>query len=253
MTDRTKLMLALMCTCAALAAAPLASADPMADAQKAAQDAGKKAKDAAQKAAQDAMGKGKDAAKPASNAADDAAMWAAMMQLAQPSEHHKIIQQFEGTWNAEVKLWMDPAAKDPSVSKGTMEAKLAHGGRFIIGDYKGSFSMPGADGKMQEMAFTGTLNWGYNNVEKRYESTWNDSMGTGMMLSFGQLSADSKSVESSTEFRMPGPDGKLMTVKQREKVTMVSPDRYVSEMWHAMDGHGETRVMEITYNRASKK
>lgn len=250
MTDRTKLMLALMCTCAALGA-PLAHADPIADAKKAAQDAGKKAKDAADKAAQDAMGKGKEAAKPAAGA-DDAAMWAAMEQMAKPGELHKIIQQFEGTWNAEVKYWMDPSVKEPSVSKGTMEAKLVHGGRFIMGDYKGSFSMPGPDGKMQEMPFTGTLNWGYNNMEKRYESTWNDSMSTGLMMSMGQASSDGKSVESTAEFKMPGPDGKLMNFKQREKVTMVSSDRYLTEMWHSDGTHGEMKVMEITYTRAGK-
>jgi len=248
MNDRRKLMLALMCTCAALGTGALAHADPIADAQKAARDAGKKVKDAADKAVKDAMGN--DHAKPAG--ADDAAMWGEMMKMAQPGEPHKIIQQFEGTWDAEVKYWMDPSIKEPSISKGTMEAKLVHGGRFIMGDYKGAFAMPGPDGKMQNMPFTGTLNWGYNNIEKRYESTWNDSMGTGMMVSMGQATSDGKVVDSSAEFKMPGPDGTIMNIKQREKLTMVSPDRYLTEMWHSDGARGEMKVMEITYTRMGK-
>lgn len=251
MTDRRSLMLALVCSCA-LIAPGVAHADPMSDAQKAAQDAGKKAKDAADKA-EKAMKDAKDAAKgkdAAMGAGGEAAMWAEMMRLAQPSEHHKMLAAFAGSWNAEVKYWMDPTKKEPSVSKGVMDAKLIHGGRFIMGDYKGSFSMPGPDGKMQDMPFTGTLMWGYNNMEQRYESTWQDSMSTTMMVSYGTPSADGKVVESTAETKMPGPDGKPMNLKQREKVTMVSPDKFVTEMWHSDGVHGEMKVMEITYTRA---
>jgi hypothetical protein len=246
MMVRRNAVLALLC-CSALVV-PAVLADPASDAMKAGRDAAQKARDAADKAMKDA----KDAAKPKDASMDEAAMMAMYMEMAQPGEDHKIIQQFAGQWQAEMQMWMDPAQKEPRVSKGTLEVTPLHGGRYVRGEFKGTFDMPGPDGKMQSMPFTGTMLWGYNNVEKRYESTWMDSMSTGIMMSTGQASADGKSVESRAEFRMPGPDGKMATYKQRELVTMHSPDRYTMQMWHSGPMHeGEMKVMEITYTRAA--
>lgn len=170
-------------------------------------------------------------------------MMAAMMEMSKPVAEHEIIKNFAGSWDAEVKMWMDPSAKEPTVSKGKMKGTQLHGGRYLLGEFSGDFS---------GMPFSGTLMWGYNRVESRYESTWIDSFGTGILMATGKATADGKGVESTGTFRMPGPDGKtLMEITQREKTVMVSKDKYTLEMWHTMKGQGETKVMEITYTRAA--
>lgn len=181
---------------------------------------------------------------------DDAAMMQQMMALAEPSAEHGVLMDFAGDWTAEVKFWMDPN-QPPSVSTGRMTARPVHGNRFILGDYQGKFMMPGADGKMQEMPFTGTVLWGYNRVEKQYESVWCDSWGTWMLIATGQSADGGNTIVSTAKFRMPAGEGRpLMDVAHRERTTRVSRDRYFMEMWHGTKEHGEHKVMEITYTRA---
>ena len=170
-------------------------------------------------------------------------MMAMMLEMSQPVAQHEIIKGFAGTWNADVKMWMDPTSKEPTASKGTMKATSLHGGRYLTADYSGT---------MGEMPFTGTMTWGYNRVDGRYESTWLDSCSTAIFMSKGQATADGKGVESTGTFRMPGPDGKLMEITQREKIVMVSKDKYFMEMWHATKEEGEKKVMEITYTRTAE-
>lgn len=215
-------------------------ADPTDDLKKQAQEAAKKQMDEQMKKLQPAGDK-----KPADGAGgmkpEDMAMMQEMMKLSMPTEQHKIIQNFAGTWNAEVKMWMDPSQKEPNVSNGVMKGTLLHGGRFLLAEFTSNF---------MGMDFTGTMTWGYNTIQKRYESTWFDSFGTYMLISQGQPSADGKTVTSTAQFSMPGPDGKLMDISQREKLVWVSADKYTMEMWHATKDQGEMKVMEITYTRA---
>lgn len=207
--------------------------DPTDDAKKALKDAQKQMEDMKKKM-MDPPAKG---AQPGEDP-----MMAMMMEMSKPAAEHNIIQAFAGNWNAAVKMWMDPSQKEPTVSTGTMKATLMHGGRYLQGEYTGDFA---------GMPFTGTMTWAYNRIDGRYESTWIDSFGTGIMMSTGKASADGKTVESTAEFRMPGPDGKLMTITQRETITMVNKDKFTMDMWHATKEQGETKVMEIVYTRAA--
>lgn len=182
-----------------------------------------------------------ESTKPSPAAAKPSAdeMASMMMEYSKPVAQHDIIRNFAGTWNADVKMWMDPNA-EPTVSKGVMKGTMLHGDRYLLGEFSGTF---------ENMPFSGTLLWAYNRVEGRYESTWSDSWGTGIMMSTGLPSADGKTINSSGAFRMPGPDGKLVEVTQRETITMVSRDKYTQQMWHTTKDQGEAKVMEITYTR----
>ena len=196
-------------------------------------------KDDAKKKLEDAKKQLEELKKGAQPAGDDAAMWAAMLEMSKPVAQHEIIKSFAGTWKAEIKMWMDPTAKEPTVSSGAMKGTLVHGDRYLLGEFTGTFN---------NMPFSGSLTWGYNRIENRYESTWIDSWGTGLLMSTGQPTADGKTINSTGNFRMPGPDGKLMDITQRETITMVSKDKFTQQMWHGTK-EGEMKVMEITYTR----
>lgn len=233
---------ACLALCAGLLVSGVAAGlagDPKDDLKKAQDDLKKQVDDAKKKVTQPPAA---PAAPAPGGAADDP--MAMMLEMSKPVAEHDIIKNFAGTWKAEMKLWMDPTAKEPTESSGTMKGTLLHGGRYLLGEFTGTFA--GAP-------FSGTMLWGYNRIEKRYESTWCDAWGTGILMSIGQPSADGKTVNTTASFRMPGPDGKLMEITQRERTTMVSKDKYTLEMWHGTKEQGEMKVMEITYTRADDK
>ncbi len=170
-------------------------------------------------------------------------MMAQMMELAKPGENHKHLAQLSGNWTYTVTMWMDPSAP-PTESKGTSTRKAIMDGRFFVGDAKGSFQMPGPDGKMKDFDFTGMEIAGYDNVKKKFVSSWIDNMGTMIMLSEGTYDPASKTFTYNANFEMmPG-----MPVKVREVIKVVDADHHTFE-WYEDRGAGEAKTMEISYTR----
>ena len=179
----------------------------------------------------------------APSAAEMQQMMAKMMELGKPGENHKQLAQLVGNWTYTVKMWMDPSAP-PTQSKGTATRKAVMDGRFFIADAKGSFKMPGPDGKMKDFDFTGMAIEGYDNVKKKFVSTWIDNMGTMIMVSEGSYDAASKTFTYQSECEMmPG-----MRVKIRELVKVADADHHTFE-WYEDRGAGEAKTMEISYTR----
>lgn len=203
----------------------------------------KKQVDNAKKQIDDAAKKAQPKGEKLPGGSDKDAMMAMMMEMAQPAAEHAIIKSFDGTWTADLKMWMDPTSTEPTEAKGEMKCSMLHGDRYLIGHFTSTFN---------SMPFSGTLMWGYNRIDKRYESTWCDAWGTGLMMTHGQPSKDGKSIESTGTFRMPDAEGKLVEITQREKTTMLAKDKFFQEMWHATK-EGEKKVMEITYTRPAAK
>jgi hypothetical protein len=156
----------------------------------------------------------------------------AMMKAGAPGAQHKLLEQFEGTWIAEVKEFgTDGSVK--STSPGTMNCKMMFGGRYLHSEFESSFG---------GMTFKGAGTIGYNNLEKRVESTWVDSMSTQTMYMTGQWDAAGKVLTLTGECVDP-------TTSQRTTMKEVSTwsgkDACVQEMF---DGKG-VKVMEISYKR----
>ena len=109
-----------------------------------------------------------------------------MMEMSKLNENHKLLADMNGSWNYTIKMWMnpDPNAK-PQESKGTATRKSAMGGRYAVMDVTGKMQMPGEDGKMKDMQFKGMAVEGYDNVKKKFVSSWIDNMGTGIQFSEG--------------------------------------------------------------------
>ncbi|MFN2507861.1 MAG: DUF1579 domain-containing protein [Chthoniobacterales bacterium] len=177
------------------------------------------------------------------SAAEMQQMMAQMMELAKPGENHKLLAQLAGDWTYTVKMWMDPSGK-PQESKGTSSRKAIMDGRFFVTDTKGSFQMPGPDGKMKDFNFTGMAIEGYDNVKKKFVSSWIDNMGTMIMPSEGTYDPASKSFTYTAECEiMPG-----MSMKIREVIKVVDNDHHTFE-WYEDRGAGEAKTMEISYTR----
>ncbi|MEY2504038.1 MAG: hypothetical protein QOJ05_944 [Verrucomicrobiota bacterium] len=166
-----------------------------------------------------------------------------MMELSMLNDNHKLLAATAGNWTNVVKMWMDPKGA-PTESKGTAVRKAVMDGRYVTGDYTGSFKMPGADGKMKDMNFKGMSLDGYDNVKQKFVSGWVDNMGTGIYITEGTYDASAKTITYTGEFEMmPG-----MKTKVREVIKLTDKDHMSMEYFEDR-GQGEAKSMEINYTR----
>ena len=178
------------------------------------------------------------------SAADMQKMMEQMMELGKPGENHKLLAEMAGSWSYTMKMMMDPTTSKPSESKGTATRKAIFDGRYFTCDVSGKFQMPGKDGKPVDMNFKGKATEGYDNVKKKFISSWIDNMSTMMMNSEGTYDADTKTFTYNAQCEMmPG-----MPVKMREVIKVVDKDHHTFEMYEDR-GAGETKTMEINYTR----
>jgi hypothetical protein len=178
---------------------------------------------------------------------DMAKMMEMMMEMGKVGENHKLLGSLAGSWTYTAKMFMDPSGK-PQESKGTATRKAIMDGRYYVADHTGKFKMPGPDGKMQDMNFKGMALEGYDNVKKKFVSSWVDNMSTMIMNSEGTYDAATKTFTYNAECEMM--PGKI--TKIREVVKVVDKDHHVFEWYDNMHGP-EAKTMEISYTRAGKK
>ena len=191
--------------------------------------------------AQDSAAPKKDDKSPPGN---DPQMMATMMEMAKPGENHKMLDATVGTWTYKVKWWFSPDAP-PMESTGTTTTKSVMDGRYFISEHSGKMSMPGPDGKMAETSFQGMATEGYDNVKKKFVSTWIDNMGTGIIMMEGTYDPAAKTLTYIGE-EQPAPG---MKIPMRQTVKYTDKDHHVLEYF---ENHGgpEGKIMEITYTRS---
>ena len=165
-----------------------------------------------------------------------------MMELAKLNDNHKVLATTAGNYSYVVKMWMDPKG-NPTESKGMATRRAIMDGRYVTGEYSGSFKMPGADGKMKDMNFKGMSLDGYDNVKQKFVSSWVDNMGTGIIILDGTYDAATKTFTYTGDAEMaPG-----MKSKIREVIKMT--DKGMTLEYYEDRGQGEMKSMEINYTR----
>jgi hypothetical protein len=173
--------------------------------------------------------------KPKEMSAEEKAMMEAWQKAMTPGDAHKKLDAFIGTWNTTVKSWMAPGAP-PMESTGTSENRWVLGNRYVEQRFNGSF---------MGMPFEGLGYTGYDNVKKQYFGTWMDNMSTGMMVSTGK-GADGKT------YTFTGTMADPMTGKDSvmdEKITVISADQHLMEMFGPGPDGKNFKMMEIVYTR----
>ncbi len=162
----------------------------------------------------------------------------AMMEAGAPDDHHKKLEAFIGFWDGTMKVWMDPA-KEPTETKSSIIARWDAGmdGRFLAMDHRGM---------LMNMPFRGNAIWGFNKATKKYESVWHDNFGTGIMISYGEMSPDSKTLNFTGEYDDPAGSGKIKT---RELYTWENAESFKFEMFETRPGGKEAKSLEATFSR----
>jgi uncharacterized protein DUF1579 len=174
--------------------------------------------------------------KPGAPAMGDAAMHEAMMKAMTPGEPHKHLAKMAGDWTFTNKMWMAPG-QPPMESGGTMHAETILGGRYLQAVWKGN---------MMGMDFEGHGTEGYDNLAKKYVSTWIDNMGTGIMYSTGTCDADGKKCESKGSMIDP------MTGKEsymRSVVNWTDDNNFAMQMYGPDPSGKEFQWMEFAIKR----
>jgi hypothetical protein len=161
---------------------------------------------------------------------------AAMMEMGKPGENHLVFTNIVGNWSYTGKWWMNQQSP-PMEFAGTTVCKSLMDGRYF---------MSNQNGMMMGMQYQGMAIEGYDNVKKKYVSSWIDNMGTGIENMEGTYDPATKTLTYTGSYEaMPG-----MNVVMREKNTITDADHHTLALYSNMGG-AEVKIMEIVYTRKS--
>ncbi len=174
----------------------------------------------------------KPAAAPQMSDADMQAMMKSMM----PGPQHQHLARMAGDWTFTNNLWMAPG-QPPTTSEGTMHAEMMLGGRYLEEHWMGT---------MMGQPFEGRGTDAYDNVTQRYEGSWIDNMGTGIMTSSGTCDDTGKVCNFTAEASDPAKGGKTTV---REVLTWVDDNTFSFAMYGAGPDGKDMKMMEIVAKR----
>ena len=166
---------------------------------------------------------------------DPQAMMEMYQKLATPGEPHKLFATLAGSWTTTTKEWMEPG-KPPTESTGTAEMKMVLDGRFLQQEFTS---------QMMGKPFSGIGIDGYDNLRKRYVTTWIDTWGTGIFQMEGTASADGKTITLKGQHDEPG--GGHMTHRAVWKI--VDGNTQTFDMYGTHKHGKEMKMLEIAYTR----
>lgn len=169
----------------------------------------------------------------------DPAHMQACMEAMMPGKNHEWLQKMVGTWKGKSQMWMSPEIKEATTSECS---------EIITSLYDGKFIEATMSGDMGGMPFKGRGTTGFDNVSKKFVSTWIDNCSTGIMNGTGDLSADGKVMTWSYTANCPIAK-KAITMKMTE--TYNSPDSMTFVMYMNDFKTGkEFKHMQIELTRA---
>ena len=166
---------------------------------------------------------------------DPQAMMEVYQKLATPGEPHKLFATLAGNWTTTTKEWMEPG-KPPTESTGTADIKMLLDGRFLYQEFTS---------QMMGQPFSGIGIDGYDNLRKKYVTTWMDTMGTGFFTMEGTASGDGKTITLKGQHDEPG--GGKMTHRAVWKI--VDGNTQTFDMYGTHKHSKEMKMLEITYTR----
>ena len=164
------------------------------------------------------------------------AMMEKWMAFSSPGPEHKILEIKVGKWKNHVTMW-DADGGPVQESSGTSEFHMTMDGRYLIDE---------TNGTAMGQPFRGMGTTGFDNMKKKYVSTWIDNWGTGVMMGEGTYDAKTRSFTYKTEM----PDvmsGKYIPARSVE--TIADNDNWTMDTYRKMSDGKDFKVMHIDYAR----
>lgn len=157
-------------------------------------------------------------------------------EAATPGPEHEKLAAMVGSWTFTGTFMMAPGVP-PTTTTGTAERTLMFG-RVLVEKVRS---------EMMGQVFEGQAMTGFDNVSGEYWGTWNDNMGTGLMISTGTCSEDG-SCEFTGTYNDPWAGG-----PKTVRMTVASTDEgEVHAMYDKTPDGEEFKSMELVYTRVSE-
>jgi len=163
-------------------------------------------------------------------------MMANWQKAATPGAEHKVLENFAGHWLSHVKLQMDPS-QPAQESDGTADGQIVLGGRFAHVIHKGT---------MMGQPFEGMMLLGYDNIAKKYVSTWVDNMGTAIVHYDGSFDRHTHRLMMGARFVDPMT---LKPTRTRSVTTFASATNWTYQEFTIEPDGKERLVLTITFTK----
>jgi Protein of unknown function (DUF1579) len=170
---------------------------------------------------------------PMPDSATMAKNWQAYMT---PGDIHKMMAKWNGTWNSDITMWMQPGAPEQK-SKGTVVNKMIFNGLYEESNHTGN---------MMGMPFNGKSTMGYDVHKKEFVSTWIDNMGSGIMVLRGPWDEATKTMTLKGKTTDPGTTAEM---EVRETFKIIDDNTQEMEMFMLMPDGKEFKTMNIVFTR----
>lgn len=167
-------------------------------------------------------------------------MQEAFKKAGTPGQEHAMLKMYVGTWNTVAKEYM-PGSPEPRLTKGVAVLKPVLGGRQIEQVYT-------AVDKGEKFEGRGML--GYDNVAKKYVSTWVDTMITAQLRDEGVYDAAAKKLVFAGKVNCPV-SGDLM--ETRSVLSAVENNSFTYEMFVKDPSGKEMKAVEVVYTKKGVK
>ena len=159
-------------------------------------------------------------------------------EAGKPGTNHELLAKKAGKWNCTGKFWMTPDAP-PMEANFTTDAKSIYDGRYLT---------ESVEGQMPEGTFLGQAWTGYDNVTKKFFSSWISNDCTSKMDSTGTFDPATKTFTYTTTTSCPLA-GKQVTGRTIEK--WIDNDHIHVDAYGPWYKTGkEYKMMEFEYIRA---
>jgi hypothetical protein len=172
---------------------------------------------------------------------------AKIIAAGQPGEQHKMLAKLEGTWDQKM---VNEA--EGMTSTGTVRYRTILGGRFVVGETKAIMKMTGPPGGSGNGNGHADHPWdayqtiGYDNVAKKYVTTFAESMSTGIFMAEGTADASGRIITyEGTMKDAVSPEGRPF----KFVVNCESDDKTTIELWDAKGGKPLAKSCVITETR----
>jgi hypothetical protein len=157
---------------------------------------------------------------------------------AAPVAEHEKLAKLAGDWTV-LSTFVFPGSA-PQEFKGTAQAKVILGGRFLQLDESGTeFGQPSAKQKT----------FGFNAGARKWEGVWMYTGSTAVMHLTGTPSADGKTIAGDASFAGENGDPQKFTWE----LQFVDADHFSTKLVAAAHGDGPAATFTATYTRAAKK
>ncbi|HWT17097.1 MAG TPA: DUF1579 domain-containing protein [Patescibacteria group bacterium] len=163
------------------------------------------------------------------------AMMDAFQKAGTPGPQHERMAKQAGAYVITIKSWSAPGAP-PTTDQGKVTRRMLLGGRVMIEE---------SEAAMGGQPFSGVGLSGFDNVSGKFWSTWNDSMGTGLMVAEGDCD-DRGSCTFHGSWNDPITKGKTHA---RMTTTWTDANTEVFAMFIPGPDGKDMLMMEITYRR----